>query len=152
MLILVGLDLLPLDMKRSEILDILEALPASISCGICDSLLRVPSVVKEHWALAPMSLALAAQGVESPQKVDVIGYDEQLAKLDLHVVQRLLNPKMFQDMGFKQFPKVVLVGPSGVGKTHLLEHCLSLLSHKPFYVHPKDLLGRYVGEGEQSLA
>jgi len=23
---------------------------------------------------------------------------------------------------------------------------------KPFYVHPKDLLGRYVGEGEQSLA
>merc|ERR1719158_2806342 len=116
MLILVGLDLLPLDMKRSEILDILEALPASISCGICDSLLRVPSVVKEHWALAPMSLALAAQGVESPQKVDVIGYDEQLAKLDLHVVQRLLNPKMFKIWASNNFPKLYWLGIRVWGK------------------------------------
>eukprot|EP00397_Hematodinium_sp_SG-2012_P027757 GEMP01029184.1.p1 GENE.GEMP01029184.1~~GEMP01029184.1.p1 ORF type:complete len:463 (+),score=91.00 GEMP01029184.1:52-1440(+) len=153
MLVLVGLDLLPTD-EPNVIRDVFEMLPANLSCGVSESLLRVSSVIKKHWALDPLSLAEPAKDIVSAkEQVEVLGYQKQLSNLDLTLVQRLLNPKMFQDMGLTtSFPKVLLHGPAGVGKTHLLTHCLCRLPYEPLYVHPQDLLGRYVGEGEQALA
>jgi len=153
--VLTGLDLLPSDSIGSVLTDLLEILPASKTCGVCDSLLRVPQAFKKHWVLEPKSMLPAVMPTIHVEvdEVEVIGYETQVSSVDLALVQRLMHKKLFQDMGLDStFPKLLLHGPAGVGKTHLLNHCLARLPFPRIYVHPKDLLGRYVGEGEQALS
>lgn len=67
------------------------------------------------------------------------------------IVEFLRSPNSFERIGACLPRNILLVGPSGVGKTRLMRSFASESGIPFIYVSGSELEGRFVGEGAQSI-
>mmetsp|Transcript_70874 Transcript_70874/g.136712 ORF Transcript_70874/g.136712 Transcript_70874/m.136712 type:complete len:810 (+) Transcript_70874:315-2744(+) len=88
-----------------------------------------------------------------PPAPTVVGATEVLEQLSSSVIGYYRCPEAYKAMGFTWPPRLLLQGPSGAGKTHLLRWLCSQLPQgvSIAWLHPGDVWSKYLGESEQRL-
>lgn len=82
---------------------------------------------------------------------DVGALKQVRAELALSIVQPILNPQKFKDIGLSAPAGVLLYGPPGCGKT-LVARAVSNESKANFIsIKGPELLNKYVGESERAV-
>lgn len=88
-----------------------------------------------------------------PPAPTVVGSTEVLEQLSSSVIGYYRCPEAYKVMGFTWPPRLLLQGPSGAGKTHMLRWLCSQLPEGvgTAWLHPGDVWSKYLGESEQRL-
>jgi len=139
----------------------LASLRGSLLIGLCKSQACVPLVLKSLFDNSELPAALTHLGYGNrDSKVvgkvreiapAVLGCQEALAQLTT-VADYFRHTEMFHEMGITS-PRLLLHGPSGTGKTHLITWLCSQLpvAVQTKWLHPGEVWSRYVGESEERL-
>lgn len=89
--------------------------------------------------------------VPSTTWADVGALEQVRAELRMSIVEPIMNPQIFKDVGLSAPAGVLLYGPPGCGKT-LVARAVSNESKANFIsIKGPELLNKYVGESEKAV-
>jgi AAA family ATPase len=94
------------------------------------------------------------QVLKNNEKIMIAGLDKELETLT-DIIRTIKNSNAVTSPLLSLFPikGVLLMGPSGVGKTSLIKHLATVVPDVKFlFVNTRDLLSKFVGESEKRIS